>query len=343
MLPLSVRDRGCFVSETDIAYWSLIVSSIVGIFGVASAVYGARAARLAQLQLTLQEHTASAQGAFEKPSLSCSLLNENCPDKIIIAAKIAKNRVTELSLPFVIKNSGPKTAEHVAIYFRMPKELAYNNQIEIADIKEQWLKIKKAETAILKEEGFSTFILSIPRLAHYERIIFTLPISIRRGTEIVDTVSVTTKDNIPIKVTYKLIFAYQMNVFSACENAKPSSRRYSIEVVDTSQCALREIIDERSRSGREKADAKRRSQSRIQRFKQFSRFLWNGEYKKDWLPKFYVYEPSEQDRVSSTTDPIDRYHTEHALICEGLYDKREDTYFIPAIDTSLFGAPVRRA
>jgi hypothetical protein len=329
------------VSEPEIAFLSLIVGIITGVFGILSVIYAARMHRISRNQLLLQERTLSAQNVFVVPQLSCALISEQCPEKVMIAVKIPKGRVVEVSMPIVITNKSPKTAEHVFIYFRMPKELAYNNQIKMLDSKESWIKLKKAEMAFLAQENFSTFVLSMPRFAQHEKLEFSIPISLRRDSMISDVVSATSKDKVPFKIPYSLIMHYRFTIIYSCEGVPAGTKTYSIEIVNTNESSLKEIIDKRN-FDRIAEQRKSNKKPLLKRVMETIIFLWSGDYKKDWLPKFFVVQPSEKYLVRDKRQPIDRYRNDNGLLYEGVYDKRKKTYWIPAIRTTFFGeaAPI---
>jgi hypothetical protein len=240
--------------------------------------------------------------------------------------------MAEVSLPLVIANEGSKTAQDVTVYLRVPKNLTFGNRVEMNELTDSWAKMKDMKTAFVPEDNFGTYAFSVPRLSTHERIILMLPLAILGATEIVDTVKVTTKDNREAALTYKARFAYSITIFAASEASKPVSRQYNFEVLDISNESLTEIINERSVVGLKN----RGKVSRLQNLLEVLEYIRLGK-SKDWFPRVFACEFSDEDKISDPNRPVDSYSLKHARWGVGHYSERLKTYSIPALGTTEFG------
>jgi hypothetical protein len=322
------------MSDSDIAYWGLIISCIVGVFGVLSAVYAARAVHLAKLQLELQQRTALVQNALSRPEIACGLISEKCPERIMLALPLKKERVAEVHFPLFVLNRGEKVAENISIYLRMPKTLSYNNFGELIIGHE--IPLKKIESAFIAEENFSTIAFAIPRLTNFENLSLVLPFSIREDTQVRNVAHAWTKDRVQVAIEYEFTFEYIITIFAACDGAPPVSRTYTLQVLDTAERSFSEIINARNAAMVKQASGRKRL-SAGEHFVKFIKYFWNAEYRINWLPKVWVYLPSQQTMIPDARLPIDRYDTKEASFAEGGYNIREHTYWIPALGTDVFG------
>ena len=315
---------------------SLIVAAVSGIFGVVAVLFAARTLQVTKKQLSLQKDVIAAQGIFNAPQLSCSLISEDCPKDIIIATNVRPSRVSEVQLPFRLSNTGTKSAEQVTIYIRMPNELFWDGRADVHSKQDAWLDVKNGRIAVIPEKEFSTVIFTLPRLPTHEAIQIFLPISIRCETLIQDTVTAPSKDNVMMSIELSVALSLGVHIFAACEGAPPFTRVHALQIVNTNEKTTREAINGRNVALRSKVTTDTLPKSLAEFWSRTIRFLRERKHKPQ-TSKVFVYTTSEKDRVSDEKYPLDRYGIDHASYCQGSMDTRDGTVWVPALGTTFFG------
>lgn len=256
------------MTDHEIALWSMALTAAFGVVGIASAVYAKLAVNYARRQLDFQKRSAEAEGIFERANLRCELMSTSLiQDDIVITYFGEDGRIAEMEIPLLLENDGSGEAENVTVYVRVPKALAYNNNLEAMPPKGDWPRMRKLETGIINEENFCTHMVSIPRLRTHERMILRLPISVPpTGSQIVQEITSETADNIPVNIRYRLYLGFIINIVAVCDRAKPYTRKHSMMFLDVSKSSLKDLIKEMNKPAQRKRENSEGLLARIKTF-----------------------------------------------------------------------------
>jgi hypothetical protein len=63
-------------------------------------------------------------------------------------------------------------------------------------------------------------------------------------------------------------------------------------------------------------------------------FPWS---KKGGFKKFLVYQPSDEDKISDSQQPVDRYGIGHGKGCIGACNLSDQTVWVAALNVNFFG------
>lgn len=66
-------------------------------------------------------------------------------------------------------------------------------------------------------------------------------------------------------------------------------------------------------------------------------FFWNGEFRKESLRHLIVFSPSEKEKKPDEKVPLDRYGIDRSVLYSGSRYLRDDTVWIPSLNTTFFG------
>ena len=207
-----------------------VIAIIAAIASVIAVVQTHRANKFAQ-------RVAEAEGVFGKPEIHINLFNNPKIEKMIWAIPFPGDGFVMVPLKYNIVNDGEKSSNKMELYIRMPKEL---HGSEFADCNIEFNCLKEIKSKFVNVNDYMhTFILSIDSLLPKQAIDLNDAIFLGRETSFRDELIAKSKDNLSLKIGYKVNYAYAIDLVLMADNIKPISKKISISVIDISKISLK--------------------------------------------------------------------------------------------------------
>jgi hypothetical protein len=303
------------------------INAIVGIllalvFGVIAVVQTYRANKL-------NRDVAKIQGLLEMPNVEISLFDYQSIENFMIAVPLIKGRVLEMPLRFSINNLGGKSARDVELFIRMSKELCYGG----SDNVEMTITSNSTQSKVTREvfnqtDNLETTITKFEKALHPKQgIVLDQSISLRDDTFLRSKLSAPTKDGFMMNISYIAQFAYLIDFVLMQADQKPISKRFSIQVINTSETTVETFFRSRNTEVQAQESKVRFWKSLFQRF--FSKHAEYSEY------YFKLIQVDKKHIEADSSLPINRVSEKASLsVCDGIRFK-DGWYWIPALNIGM--------
>ena len=193
-----------------------------------------------------------AQGVFRKSSLTLGMFGVYDVSTYILAVPLNKS---SWEIPFVlnIDNEGDKAAEELEILYRTNKEFLYAGG---ANLEFKNPGIKNAKVLETQESGpFITIISSMENLHPKQGIKANLISSVRSATIFPLDIAATSSDGIDMIAETWINMSFPVDLVISQKDDKPCSRRFNIQIIDTSEISAKSFFDKYNEALRGSAKA----------------------------------------------------------------------------------------
>lgn len=289
------------------------------VFGVLAVVQTYRATKL-------NRQVVKAQGALETPNVDIELFNQLRIEHFIFAVPLTKGKVLEMPLRFMITNTGAKSARDIELYIRIPKELCYGGSSDNVKLDLVGAQSYKATFEVIQQtEHLETLAIKFEKALHPKQgFVLNQSLSLRTDTFLRSKVTALTKDGVEMIVPYIALFEYLIDFVVMQADQKPTSKRFSIQVINTSETTVETYF--RTRNMEVQAE-----ESKFGFWKRlFRRF--SSKHGKYLDYHFKLIQVDEKYIEADSSLPINRISEKSSL---SLYDGtrwKDGWYWIPALN-----------
>jgi hypothetical protein len=298
-----------------IAVLSILLALIFGVIAVAQ-MYRAN---------KLNRQIAKTQGLLETPNVDIRLFDEQRIEHFIFAVPLMKGKILELPLRFMIGNTGAKSARDIELFIRIPKELCYggsdNTKLDIVGPQSS----KATLEVIHQTDHLETPAIKFEKALHPKQGFgLNHSLSLRTDTFLRSKLSALTKDGIEVNVSYTAQIAYLIDFILMQADQKPTSKRFSIQVINTSETTVETFF--RSRNVEVQAE-----ESKVGFWKGLLR-RFSSKHGKYLDYDFKLIQVDEKDIEADSSLPINRLSEKASLTLYSGIRWKDGWYWIPALN-----------
>ena len=274
---------------------------------------------------SLQRTVYQEQGIFKKPEINISLYTSNRTGYFIYALPL-RDGIWEIPLRIQIVNNGQKDSEELEIQYKVNKLISWEASDE-AVLKGP--KIKNAKVFQYDEGSpFVTTVVTMDNLRHHQASSFDSILSIRSGTIEPHDIDVELKDGVKAIAKTWINFSLPLDVIVSQKEFGPVSRRFHLQVIDTSDSTVEEFFARYNEALRNSAPPPAKG------FRERLRRMREG---RDSIEKVILVMPDLTKKETRFVDlpdkkvPINQLPLAALRFQEGVYLGENSGYFIPNV------------